>query len=257
MKEQCFQLDNISYAYHEHRDVLANLSIDIPAGKVTAVLGPNGIGKTTFLHIALGWLKPFKGTVSLLSKPLAEYTRRELGRNVSLVPQSEHIAFDYSVLEYVLLGRSPYLKPLELPGPEDVAAVEEALNEVGIRELEKQPVNELSGGEAQMMLIARSLAQQPEVILMDEPTSHLDISNKVKVFNLIRQLSDRGVSVILTSHEPDEAFAVSDYTILLGKNGSIFSGYTGDVMTAQNLKAVYGIDIRIERVNGNTHFIWY
>lgn len=257
MNDTCYRLTDISYAYHEDRKVIADLSITLPEGRVTAILGPNGIGKTTFLHLALGWLKPLAGEVSLHGKPLAAYSRRELGRSVSLVPQSEHIAFEYSVLEYVLLGRSPYLKPLALPGPEDVAAAEAALDEVGIRELEGKPVNELSGGEAQMMLIARSLAQEPEVILMDEPTSHLDISNKVKVFNLIRRLSGRGVSVLMTSHEPDEAFAVSDYAVLIGREGDIFAGGTEAVMTAENLHRVYGVEIRLEHVNGSTHFIWY
>ena len=257
MSGPCFHLDDIAYAYHEKKEVISGLSIEVPEGRVTAILGPNGIGKTTFLHIALGWLKPLRGVVSLHDRPLGDYTRRELGRSVSLVPQSEHIAFDYSVLEYVLLGRSPYLKPLAMPGKEDVTAAEGALDEVGIRDLEDKPVHELSGGEAQMMLIARSLAQAPDVILMDEPTSHLDISNKVKVFNLIRRLSGRGVSIIMTSHEPDEAFAVSDFSILIGKSGDVFSGSTPAVMTAENLRIVYGVEIRVERVNGNTHFLWY
>jgi len=257
MKSPCYGLDGVSYAYHEGKDVISDLSIEVPEGKVTAVLGPNGIGKTTFLHLALGWLKPLEGDVYLQGKSLAGYSRRELGRSVSLVPQSEHIAFEYSVLEYVLLGRSPYLKPLALPGVEDVRAAEQALDEVGIRCLEEKPVNELSGGEAQMMLLARSLAQQSDVILMDEPTSHLDISNKVKVFELIKKLSARGVTVLMTSHEPDEAFAVSQFAILIGRNGDFYAGDTAAVMTAENLKKVYGVDIRLERLNGNTHFIWY
>ncbi|MBN2051673.1 MAG: ABC transporter ATP-binding protein [Spirochaetales bacterium] len=257
MKMVCYTLKGVSYAYHTHQEIIRNLSIHVPEGKVTAILGPNGIGKTTFLHIALGWLKPLEGEVTLHGTSLGRYSRRDLGKAVSLVPQNEHISFDYSVLEYVLLGRTPYLRPLALPGDEDVAVAREALETAGIAHLEHKPVHELSGGEAQMMLLARSLAQQPRVILMDEPTSHLDLANKGKVFDLVRSLSFRGVSVLLTSHEPDEAFAVSDFTILIGKGGLVMAGDTPEVMSAENLQRIYGVPIRVEKVNGHTHFIWY
>lgn len=257
MTGHCYALEGISFAYHEGEPVIRDLSLALPAGGVTAILGPNGIGKTTFLHLALGWLTPAAGLVRLYQKPLGEYTRRELGQAVSLVPQSEHIAFDYSVLEYVLLGRAPYLKPLALPGPRDVEAAERALEEVGIGALADNPVKELSGGEAQMMLIARSLAQEPRVVLMDEPVSHLDIRNRAALFSLIRGLAARGVSVIFTSHEPDEAFAAADYTVLVGRDREIMAGPPEEIMTAANLKRIYGLDIQVSRSGGNTHFIWY
>jgi iron complex transport system ATP-binding protein len=160
------------------RPVFPQLTLDIAPGTVTAILGPNGVGKTTLLHLALGWLKPQAGHVALQGRPLGSYSRGEPGRKMGLVPQSEHTAFEYSLLEYVLLGRAPYLKPLEMPGPEDARIALDALARVGLAGWEGRSIARVSGGERQLVLVARALAQQPRFLLLDEPTSHLDLGTR-------------------------------------------------------------------------------
>jgi len=156
--DKILSLKEIHFRYHlDTPNVLTNLSLDIPSGKITAILGPNGTGKTTLLHILLGLLKPFQGEVAIAGKPHREYSRQELSQLIGLVPQLESIPFNFSVLEYVLLGRSPYLKPFQLPGKEDLRITEEALESAGIYHLMNKPVTELSGGERQLVQISRVL----------------------------------------------------------------------------------------------------
>ena len=197
---------DIAFRYQPHNGpVLRQLALEIQPGTITAILGPNGVGKTTLLHLTLGWLKPEAGQVRLAGKPLGSYSRHELGQWMALVPQSEHMPFDYSVIEYVLLGRAPYLKPLEMPGERDRLIARQAVEQVGLSGLEKRAITRLSGGERQLVLLARALAQQPRLLLLDEPTSHLDLSNKSRLLGLLQQLVAQGVTIMLTTHEPDVA----------------------------------------------------
>ncbi|NOQ39003.1 MAG: ATP-binding cassette domain-containing protein [Anaerolineales bacterium] len=158
--DKILSLENIYFRYYpDAPNVLTDLSLDIPAGKVTAILWPNGTGKTTLLHILLGLLKPFKGHVKVSGKSHREYSRQNLSQMIGLVPQFESIPFNFSVFEYVLLGRSPYLKPFQLPGEGDVRITEDALESAGIPHLAEKPVTEISGGERQLVHISRVFAQ--------------------------------------------------------------------------------------------------
>jgi len=160
------------------RPVMEHFSLGIDHGTVTAILGPNGAGKTTLLHLALGWLKPQNGNIELDGRPLTGYSRRELGQWMGLVPQKEYIQFEFSLLEYVLLGRAPHLPPLAMPEEGDYQVASDALERVGLEALQERSILSLSGGERQLVLLARALAQKPRLLLLDEPTSHLDLSNK-------------------------------------------------------------------------------
>ena len=189
-------LSGIGFAYTPDRpDVLKNLSLEIPEGSRTAILGPNGGGKTTLLHVFLGLLPPREGVLRVAGKPPAAYARRELSRIIGLVPQNEHIPFDFSLLDYVLLGRAPYLGALEQPGKEDEEAARAALDTVGLAVHERHPVTALSGGERQLAMIARALAQAPRILLLDEPTSHLDLGNRQAVQQVLRKMAAAGVTV--------------------------------------------------------------
>ena len=158
MSEPILSLRNISYCYDgNHRNALKGLNLDIKNGSVTAILGPNGAGKSTLLHVILGWLRPSEGSIWMNGRHLKEYTRREAGQMMALVPQIEHMPFDYSVLEYVLLGRTPYLHPLESPRENDLHAAYHALKISGLSEMENRTVTSLSGGERQLVLLARAL----------------------------------------------------------------------------------------------------
>lgn len=251
--DKILSLENVHFRYYpDDPDVLSNLSLEIPAGKVTAILGPNGTGKTTLLHILLGLLKPLSGIVKVSGKSHKEYSRRELSQMIGLVPQFESIPFNFSVFEYVLLGRSPYLKPLQLPGVEDVRITEEALLAAGIEHLINKPINEISGGERQLVHISRVLTQQTQVLLLDEPTAHLDLENQNRILSLLKQMSSRGNTAVLTSHDPNAAIFAADYFVLMNRGQISAQGNLDEVITAENLSMIYRTPIRVEQINGYT-----
>ena len=251
--DKILSLENIHFRYYlDDPNVLSNLSLEIPAGKVTAILGPNGTGKTTLLHILLGLLKPLSGVVKVSGKSHKEYSRRELSQMIGLVPQFESIPFNFSVFEYVLLGRSPYLKPLQLPGPEDFRITEEALQAAGIDHLSNKPVNEISGGERQLVHISRVLTQQTQILLLDEPTAHLDLENQNRILSLLKQMSSLGNTAVLTTHDPNAAIFAADYFVLMNRGKIAAQGNLDEVITAENLSMIYRTPIRVEHTNGYT-----
>lgn len=251
------QFEGVAFSYRRHAaPVFEDLSLDFPRGAVSALIGPNGAGKSTLLFLALGWLRPAAGCVRLEGRPLEKYSRRETGRRMALVPQREHITFEYSVLEYVLLGRTPYLSPLAQPGPEDTAAAVEALERAGLVELARRPVQTLSGGERQLALIARALAQQPSLLLLDEPTSHLDLHNKARMVDLLRTLGREGVSIVMTTHEPELASALATHVVLLERGRVLCAGPPGDVLTAERLGSLYRMPVEVVEVSGRRVVLW-
>lgn len=243
-------LDDLHFAYTPHAQVLRGVSLDILPGTVTAILGPNGAGKTTLLRLILGLLKPQRGTIRLAGKPHANLSRREMSRLIGLVPQSEYIPFDFSVLEFVLLGRAPYLGPLEMPRAQDYAIALTALKEIGLEHLKERATPSLSGGERQLAMMARALAQQPRLLLLDEPTSHLDLSNRDGVLNMLRAQARTGVTIIFTTHDPTLAATIADYVILMRQGTILAVGKLETILTAENLTATYGIPVRVIRTDG-------
>ncbi len=257
MNRSILTFDSVAFRYQADGNmVLTNLSLEIPSGSVTSILGPNGVGKTTLLYLALGWLKPHKGKILLADRRLSDYSRRELGQWMGLVPQTEHISFDFTLLEYVLLGRAPYLNLLDMPGEVDIHIASEALIQVGLENLQHRSVLNLSGGERQLLLMARALAQQPRILLLDEPSSHLDLGNKIKRINLIRTLAQQGVTIIFTTHEAELASSVATHLILI-KDGSIQeTGKLEDVLHTEKLSALYGVPVRVINVDDKRVVVW-
>lgn len=245
-------LSGIHFRYDGREiSVFEGLSLEIPPGSITAILGPNGAGKSTLLHLILGLLTPTAGAVLLAQRPQRSYSRRELGRLVGLVAQEEVIPFSFTVQEYVLLGRAPYLSLLESPRPEDFAIAHSALARVGATEMATRPLQTLSGGERQLVLLARALAQEPRVLLLDEPTAHLDLGNKGRVLSLVKEQVAAGVTAILTTHEPDLAAALADYVVLMRAGQALAAGPLEDVFTAENLTRTYNVPIRVMQVDGH------
>ncbi len=250
-----FQSVTFSYPGSTH-PALSDFSLAIEAGSVTTVLGLNGAGKTTLLHLALGWLRPQKGVILLNGRSLTGYSRREMGQAIGLVPQSEQISFDFSLLDYVTLGRAPYLAPLAMPGVDDVRIAQQALEQVGMASLANRSVLSLSGGERQLVLIARALAQQPRLLLLDEPSAHLDLSNKGRLVNVLRRLVGKGVTILLITHEPDLAAAIATHLVLV-KGGQVLSaGTLEEEFTSQALTDVYGRPIEVARVGERQVVLW-
>lgn len=257
MDDCLLSFENISYTYPTGKHpVMQDFSLQIKKGTITAILGPNGAGKTTLLHLALGWLHPSAGEIKISDRTVNSYPRRELGQTIGLVPQNENTPFDYSLLEYVLLGRTPYMEPLAMPKQEDIDVSLEKLDEVGLTDLTHRTMPSLSGGERQLVLVARALAQQPKVLLLDEPTSHLDLGNKSKLVNVLRQLQAQGVTIIFTTHEPDVASALATHMVLMRDGRVLQSGTAEDVMVDSYLSDLYHLPIHVKELDGKRIVIW-
>lgn len=229
--------------------VLQGLSLEMHAGTVTAILGPNGSGKTTLLHILLGRLQPLGGTILLEQQPLDRMSRRAMSQTIALVAQEEEVPFEYPVLEYVVLGRAPYLGWLDAPKPSDYAEAEAAIQQAGIPHLQWRSMPSLSGGERQLARLARALAQRPRVLLLDEPTNHLDLSNQGRVLQMMRTLAAQGVAVIFTTHDPTAAATVAQSVILMRDGQTLAAGPMTAVMTDTNLTHLYQTPVRVRQVD--------
>lgn len=248
------ELTGIVAGYGNH-EVLRGVSLGAGTGSVVAVLGPNGVGKTTLINVALGWIRPRAGTVLVEGRPIDELSGGERGRLVSLVPQNDHIPFEYTILEYVLLGRAPHLGRMETPRARDVDLARDAIETVGLSGTEDHGVLTTSAGERQLVLLARSLAQDPRVLLLDEPSAHLDLANKRRLVTLLRRESEHRC-VVFSVHEPEFAAAVADTVVLLGGGRVLATGSPREVMTSELLSRTYGIPIRVERVSDRSVYLW-
>jgi iron complex transport system ATP-binding protein len=240
---------NFTYA-SATQAALKEISFDIYPSSVTAILGPNGAGKTTLLHLLLGLNRPATGTILLNDISIDQYSRHELSQQIGLVPQSEYVPFAYSVMEFVVLGRAPYLGPLELPGEADIDIARGAMQEVGISHLEDRAIPELSGGELQLVLLARALCQQPRILLLDEPTSHLDLANRNITLKILDRLRTNGTTIIFSTHDPEAAALIADHLVLMRAGEVLNSGSLEQVFTSEMLSRVYGTPVEVVSVNG-------
>ncbi len=245
-------VENVTFGYHSGRaPTLQGVTCHAPAGGITALLGPNGAGKSTLLHLLLGLFRPWAGEIFVAGKPLGAYGRA-LSRMVGLVPQREHVPFAFRVREYLLLGRSPYLGLLRQPGAEEEAHVDAALAQVGIGHLAERAVASLSGGEHQLVLVARALVQGTPVVLLDEPTAHLDVGNKYRVLDLLKMLAAAGRTLIFSTHDPQAAADVADHVWLLRAGHLLFDGPPEAALTAERLSALYDTRLQVTTVGRRT-----
>jgi len=251
------EFENIVFRYQGTPGlVLDSFSLAIPAGEITAILGPNGSGKTTLMRLAYGKEQPLKGIIRLEGMNLHEYSRRELGRWIGLVPQNEYLHYDYTLLEYTVLGRAPYLDPLAMPAEADFEIASQALKRVGLGEMEYRAVTRLSGGELQLALMARALTQQPHMLLLDEPTSHLDLANKRRLLDIVSELAAQGMTIVLTSHEPEAAASIASHLVLMRAGKVQYSGPTAEGLTSERLSAAYNVPVRVIPVDGMRVVTW-
>ncbi|MEW6180612.1 MAG: ABC transporter ATP-binding protein [Chloroflexota bacterium] len=257
MNEAILRFENVVYRYPDAaQQALQGLNLTVQRGRVTAILGPNGAGKTTLLRLAYGRFQPQSGQIWLEGRPLADYSRQELGRKVALVPQRETNPFSYTLLEYVLLGRAPHLSPLEMPSAADIEIARKALETVGLLPLVERTVQSLSGGEFQLLLVARALAQQADLLLLDEPTSHLDLSNKKRLVACLQNLVVGGTTILFTSHEPEVVAALADHVVLMRGGQVLSSGTLDEMWDDGRLSEVYGIPVQVHRFDGHRYLTW-
>jgi iron complex transport system ATP-binding protein len=248
---ELLQIEGVSFRYRRESPlVLREVSLELFRGASVALLGPNGAGKSTLLDICLGWKRPESGRVLLAGREMQSYSRREMGAWMSLVPQGERVRFDYTVLEYLLLGRTPYLGQLEMPGKPDVEVARDALATVGIPELAERPVTALSGGEHQLLMIARALVQEPRILVLDEPTSQLDPGNRLRIVRLLHSLRDRGSTLLFTTHDPNLAAECASHAVLIKEGRILKTGPEAEVLTGPALSELYGIPMEVRRLEG-------
>ena len=238
------EMRGAAFHYGQHQ-VFQDLNLDVLRGEVLTVLGPNGCGKSTLLRCLGGALPLTRGTVRFDGVELSTVGVTERARKIGFLFQRHSASFSFPVLDVVMMGRTPHLAKLAQPTAQDRKIAEDALVQVGMIHLAARPYTELSGGELQLVLLARALAQRPAVILLDEPTSHLDFRNQVRSLEAIAALVDRGVTLVMSTHDPNHACLLPGRAVLLGPTGKVLVGSAAEVITDETLSAIYGIDISV------------
>ncbi len=249
-------VQNISFSY-SRKKIFEDISFSINKGEIFCLLGPNGCGKSTLLDCILGIINPCDGEILSRGEKTTSLKSGERARLISYVPQKHEGTFPYSVLDMTLMGRAAYISPFSSPSKKDIFIAEEALSQVGILELKNRSYTKLSGGESQLVLIARALAQKTPVIIMDEPTSHLDFRHEFLVLETITELvKKKNISIIMATHFPNHPFYFEGNNIktrvaMLGNGGFIKTGTPDDVLTKDNIKELYGIGAEVVTFNTN------
>jgi iron complex transport system ATP-binding protein len=235
---------NLSYAYGPRR-VFEGLSFSVGDGELFAVLGPNGAGKSTLFRCLLALLRDYGGSILVDGAEIRGLKERELSRLVAYIPQAHAAVFDYSALEVVLMGAAGSSRTFATPSPRDEAAALAELDKLGVAELADRSYARLSGGERQLVLIARALAQKARILVMDEPTANLDYGNQVRVMERVASLSKRGFTVILSTHNPEQAFLWATRAAVLFGGGFVADGRPAEVLSEELLARVYGVRVRL------------
>ncbi|TCS77973.1 ABC transporter ATP-binding protein [Pectinatus cerevisiiphilus] len=221
------------------------MNFTVTSGEVISLLGPNGVGKTTLLRTIMGFLKPLNGIVSLDDRNILSLPRKYIASRIGYVPQINQHSFSLSVEDVIILGRLSHLGIFAHPGYKDMQIAEETLKVLNIESLRHKIFNNLSGGEQQIVMIARALVQKPMFLIMDEPTSNLDFGNQIRILKIIKHLAKCGISVLFTTHLPDQAFLCEVKVILFYKNAEPEIGKAADVLTEHNLQRAYGAAIKV------------
>lgn len=237
-------MENGTCGYNK-KVIIDQVSIHVKQGEIVGILGQNGIGKTTIFRSMLGLLKLLGGQRLLDDIPVERLSVREFARQVAYVPQSHGTAFSFSVRDVVVMGRASYLGPFQSPDKKSYDIAEQVMHSIGIPYLLNSNYDQISGGEKQMVLVARALTQEPHILMMDEPTANLDFGNQIRVLSCIRKLANNGLGVLMTTHNPDHVFLCCDRVILLNPDHSVLEGDANQIITEENLYRAYGVHVRI------------
>lgn len=243
------EVKNISFSYNENNNIFNDISFSVEEGDVLCILGPNGTGKTTLIKCLNGLHDVSSGEILIKGKNIKFLSFSDISRSIGYIPQTHIPTFPFSVLDVVIMGRAPYLNLTDSPKEKDVKIAENSLKILGISDLKNKEYTNLSGGERQLVFLARVLTQQPDVLILDEPTSHLDFGNQIKLLEIIEQLSKSGLAIIMSSHFPDHAFLSSNKVAIMKDKSFIDFGKPDTVVNEVNLKNAYSIDVKLIELN--------
>ena len=243
VKDVCF-----SYGTH---NVLKNVSFSAEYGEFMSVLGPNGVGKSTLFRCLLGLLTPSEGCVTISGRNIQSMSAAELSRSMAYIPQSHNPAFNFSVLDMVLMGTTSQVGRFSVPGKAQIELAEAALERLEIAHLRDRGCAQISGGERQLVLIARAIAQQAKILVMDEPSANLDFGNKLRVMRTVKSLTEDGYSVIQSTHDPDQAYLYSDKILALYDGRVLAWGTPQHTISSSLISTLYGVDVEVCSMRGD------
>jgi iron complex transport system ATP-binding protein len=247
-----FSVENGCFGYPGEDDILRGINLTVHSGEVLAVLGPNGAGKTTLLKCMMGFLKWNRGCSKLDGIPVPEMPYRELWQKIAYVPQAKNALFSMTTLEMVILGRNAHLGIFHQPGPRDIEIAQKVMEELGIYYLADKQCNQISGGELQLVLLARALAAEPGLLVLDEPESNLDFKNQLIILETITHLSrKKNIACIFNTHYPSHALSISNQALLLNKQGRSFLGQTDVVINEDNMREAFSVNVHISDLRVN------
>lgn len=239
------KVENLSFSYGSH-EVLRDINLEVAEGEFLSILGSNGVGKSTLFRCILGLLNGYEGKVIIDGDDIKSLSIKELAQRVAYIPQSCSPAFNYSVEDIVLMGTTAGMHALSSPKESEMRLVDGALEKLGIEDLRLRCFHLLSGGEKQLVTIARALAQNAKILMLDEPSAALDFGNQMLVMKHIRALADEGYTVIQTTHNPEHAYQFSDRILALKDGKVLVSGSPKDIMKEEIISSLYGIDVKVE-----------
>ncbi len=240
------EIQHLEFAYSKKGpQVLQDVSFSTEEGDLIAVLGPNGVGKSTLFKCLLGFLKKYSGTILLHGEDIRALSHKQIARQIAYIPQSTYPVFNYEVLDVVMMGLTSSLKLLSAPKQEHIEEAREALKSLGIAHLEHAGYGEISGGERQLVLIARALVQKSKILIMDEPTANLDYGNQFRVMQRVAGLAKEGYTIILSTHNPDHAFIYANRVVMMFGGRVIADGRTEEVLDADLIWKVYGVEVMV------------